>query len=154
MSNIHRFYFPESIVFITNVTKCRRADLVEPLSIKVFWDTVKLVNKFHPFELVAYSILPDHFHWLIKPVNDMGNHSSIMHCFKRNFTLNFKKAHSLSRSLQYWQSGYWDRVVRSEREFTRYMRYIHWNPVKHHYVSLPEEWPHSSYNDWSDLIKG
>jgi putative transposase len=153
MSNIHRYYVPDSIVFITTVTKDRRSDLVEPTSIGVFWDTVSLVHKFHPFELVAYIILPDHFHWLIKPANDTGNYSSIMHSLKRNFTLNFKKAHGLGGSLQYWQYSFWDRIVRSEKEFARYLRYIHWNPVKHHYVSLPEEWPYSSYSDWSDLIK-
>jgi putative transposase len=153
MSNIHRYYVPESIVFITTVTKDRRSDLIEPTSIRVFWDTVKLVKEFHPFELMAYIILPDHFHLLIKPENDMGNYSTIMHSLKRNFALNFKKAHSIRSSLQYWQYGFWDRVVRSEKELAAYLRYIHWNPVKHNLVDQPEFWPHSSYGKWRDLIE-
>ncbi|OGO17157.1 MAG: hypothetical protein A2Z14_05950 [Chloroflexi bacterium RBG_16_48_8] len=153
MSNIRRYYVPDSIVFITVVTKDRRSDFIEPISIRFFWETIKLVQKFHPFELIAYVILPDHFHWLIKPENDASNFSSIMHSFKRNFTLNIKKAHGLSDSLHYWQSGFWDRVIRSEKEFVRCIRYIHWNPVKHRYVNLPEEWPHSSHSNWSDLIE-
>jgi len=152
MANIHRYYIPDSIVFITAVTKDRRSDLIEDVSINVFWETVALVQKFHPFELMAYVILPDHFHWLIRPENDTGNYSSIMHSLKRNFTLNFKKAYGLSGSIQYWQYGFWDRVIRSEKEFGRILRYIHWNPVKHHYVDLPEDWLHSSYGDWSDVI--
>lgn len=153
MSNINRYYVPDSIVFITTVTKDRRPDLIKSTSIRVFWDTVKLVRKFHPFELMADIILPDHFHWLIKPENDIGNYSSIMHSLKRNFTLNFKKAHGLIGSLQYWQYGFWDRVVRSEKEFTRYIRYIHWNPIKHNSVNQPDEWLYSSYRNWSGLIK-
>jgi putative transposase len=153
MSKIHRYYVPDSIVFITSVTKDRRSDLIEPSSIKVFWDTVEQVKKIHPFERMAYIILPDHFHWLIKPGNEKGNYSSIMHSLKRNFTLNFKKVHDLNGSLQYWQYGFWDRVVRNEKEFVRYLRYIHWNPIKHHYVNLPEEWPHSSYKRWRNVIE-
>jgi len=152
MSNIHRYYVPNSIVFITAVTKDRRSDLVEPLSIQVFWETVNLVQKIHPFALMAYIILPDHFHWLILPENETGNYSAIMHSLKRNFTLNFKKAHGFKESLQYWQYGFWDRVVRSEKELVGYLGYIHWNPVKHNLVDQPEMWPHSSYGKWKDLF--
>ena|SRR3989338_6506233 len=51
---------------------------------------------------------------------------------------------------------YWDRCIRSERDFWERFNYIHHNPVKHGYVTHQEalkEYPYSSYQTWH-LRKG
>ena len=50
--------------------------------------------------------------------------------------------------MRFWQRRYWDHIIRNEDDFGRHLDYIHYNPVKHRYVSKPEEWSNSSYSYW------
>ena len=45
-----------------------------------------------------------------------------------------------------WQHRFWENVLRNETDFMRHFEYIHYNPVKHGYVSAPKEWPYSSFH--------
>ena len=45
-----------------------------------------------------------------------------------------------------WQRRYWEHLIRDERDLRNYIDYIHFNPVKHGYVSQVSEWPHSSFH--------
>jgi REP element-mobilizing transposase RayT len=45
---------------------------------------------------------------------------------------------------QFWQEEYFDRIVRTNMEFSQIQRYIEWNPVKAALVANPEEFPWSS----------
>jgi len=44
----------------------------------------------------------------------------------------------------FWQGEYFDREVRSEKEFVQIQRYVEWNPVKAGLVTRPEEFRWSS----------
>lgn len=48
----------------------------------------------------------------------------------------------------FWQEEYFDRMVRSEAEFSRIHRYIEWNPVKAALVAQPEDF------HWSSVFAG
>jgi putative transposase len=148
MSQIRRYYIPETLVFITVVTKDRRPMILMDEYLAVFWLTVKRVREMHPFEIFAHVILPDHFHWLIQPTMKDGNFSTIMHSFKRNYTINLKKALGINKPARFWQTGFWDHKIRSEKDFVNHINYIHWNPVHHGFVNKPEDWSHSSYLDF------
>ena len=43
-----------------------------------------------------------------------------------------------------WQRRFWEHVIRDELDYSRHLDYIHYNPVKHGYVSKPSEWQYSS----------
>lgn len=148
MPNFHRYYFPNAIVFISCVTRNRHPYLREDTDIELYFETLHKVQKIKPFRLLAYVILPDHFHWLIKPDDEVGNFSKILHSFKRNFTLNYKKAHDISAPLKLWQSRFWDHVIRNEDDLENHINYTHWNPIKHGFVHRPEDWRWSSYQHW------
>ena len=109
------------------------------------------MKQIHPFHLLSYVFLPDHFHWLMHVADDKGDFSRVLHSVKRNFTLNFKKKHRISSSLNVWQKRFWDHIIRDENDLSKHFDYIHWNPVKHGYVSHPEDWVHSSFNHWLNL---
>jgi len=34
-----------------------------------------------------------------------------------------------------WQRRFWEHLIRGERDFAAHMDYLHFNPVKHGYVS-------------------
>ena len=148
MPNFRRFYVPNSIVFITGVTRDRIPYLGTEENIKLFWETLRRVQAIHPFHLLAYVILPDHFHWLMRVEDESGNFSTVLHSIKRNYTLNFKKAYNITKPLHLWQRRFWDHVIRNERDLNAHFDYIHWNPVKHGYVQRPEDWAHSTYMHW------
>ena len=116
--------------------------------IDLFFITLERVKELFPFDLLAYVILPDHFHWLMKVGDPTGNLSKIMHSIKRNYTRNFKQAHHIQEPINIWQRGFWDHVIRDERDLENHLDYIHWNPIKHGHVSKPEDWTNSTYNDW------
>jgi putative transposase len=149
MPDYRRFFIPNSIVFITCVTKDRYPYLKSEPDINLFFETLARVKEINPFELLAYVVLPDHLHWLMKVNDPSGDFSKVMHSIKRNFTRNYKHAHNVQRSLQIWQRGYWDHVIRDEQDLELHLDYIHWNPIKHGYVNKPEKWQHSSYYDWT-----
>ena len=105
----------------------------------------------HPFNLLAYVILPDHFHWLMRVNDSKGDFSSILHSFKRNFTLNYKKARDIQTPISFWQARFWDHIIRDEIDLKQHFDYIHWNPVKHGYVFQPDAWQESTYCHWQNL---
>ena len=63
-----------------------------------------------------------------------------------------------------WQRRYWEHLIRDERDLRNHIDYIHFNPVKHRYVSLVRDWRHSSFHrfvregvlpaDWSGESTG
>ncbi len=148
MPNYRRYYIPDSIIFITSVTKDRKPYLKSREDIKLFFYTLREVQKIHPFNLQAYVVLPEHFHWLIRLESTQSNFSVIMKSVKMNFTRNYKDAHQIKDNLSLWQRGFWDHVIRDENDLSTHLDYIHWNPIKHGYVTKPEQWENSSYSFW------
>jgi putative transposase len=148
MPDFRRYYIQNSIVFITNVTRERAPYLRSKENIDLLWETLHNVKKIHPFNLLAYVILHDHFHWLMYVEGSDGDFSRVMHSVKRNFTLNYKKLHEIDSPLNIWQKRYWDHIIRDEYDLSRHIDYIHWNPVNHGYVLDPIDWHHSSYLHW------
>lgn len=148
MPNFRRHYVPNAVIFITAVTHDRVPYLGSADNIRLFWETLQLVRAIHPFRLLAYVILPDHFHWLMRVDDEGGDFSTILHSIKRNYTLNVKKAHGITTPLKLWQERFWDHIIQDERDLNNHFDYIHWNPVKHGYVQRPEDWPQSTYRFW------
>lgn len=148
MPDFRRYYIPNAIVFITTVTRERIPYLQSEEDIKLFWETIRRVQEIHPFHLLAYVILPDHFHWLMRADDPKGNFSKVIHSVKRNYTVNYKKMHDIKTPLSIWQERFWDHIIRDEDDLATHFDYIHWNPVKHDYVAQPEGWHSSSYLLW------
>ena len=50
---------------------------------------------------------------------------------------------------RFWQDGGgYDRNIRDQDELTRFVEYVHNNPVRRGLVARPEEWYWSSARDW------
>ncbi len=56
----------------------------------------------------------------------------------------YKKAHKSDRAYQFWQEGVHPQVIQSDQMMRQKIEYVHQNPVKRGYVSLPEHWRYSS----------
>ena len=47
-----------------------------------------------------------------------------------------------------WQRRYWEHQIRDENDLARHVDYIHYNPVKHSWVSRAVDWPHSTLHSY------
>lgn len=146
--NYRRYYIPDSTIFIVCVTKDRTPHFRESNNVELLREALRRTNEKYPFEMLAYVFLPDHVHMLMKTIG--CNFSQVMQSFKKGFTQQYKGRNHISSSLSCWQSRFWDHVIRNDEDFKRHLNYIHYNPVKHGFVSKPEEWEFSSYLDWVD----
>ncbi len=144
--NYRRYYIPDSTVFIVAVTRNRTPYFSEEGNVKLFEEMLEKTKAKFPFDLPALVILPDHCHLLLRPIH--CDFSRVMGSFKKRFTDSFKKRNHISTNFSFWQGRFWDHVIRSDDDFKRHLDYIHYNPVRHGYVSRPEKWPHSTYMDW------
>lgn len=45
-----------------------------------------------------------------------------------------------------WQRRFWEHRIRDQSELNRCLDYLHWNPVKHGYVSRVADWPYSTFH--------
>jgi putative transposase len=106
------------------------------------------VKRKYSFEIFAYVLLPDHFHWIIKMPEDDTDFSKIVHSVKRNFTLNYKKSNGINHQMNVWQPRFWDHVIRDEQDLKNHLDYIHWNPVKHEITNQPDQYRFSSFQSF------
>ena len=147
--NFRRYYIPGSAIFITQVVQYREPVFNSPEAVVLLRGILQNVKQLHPFTMLGYVFLPDHFHLIFQPTGK-SNFSGIMHSLKLNFTKEYKKLIGLSasQSMKFWQKRFWDHVIRDEKDFENHLHYIHNNPVKHGYVTDPRDWLNSSYLEW------
>ena len=63
--NFRRYYVPNAIVFITQVVHGRKPVFRDEAHIELLRATLRRVKELHPFSMLGYVLLPDHFHLLI-----------------------------------------------------------------------------------------
>ena len=85
--NYKRFYIPNSLLFITIVANNRMPILID--NIALVKGSFKNVSQYYEFELIAYAVLKDHIHCIIKP-NSIEEYPKIVKSFKYAFTKKFK----------------------------------------------------------------
>jgi putative transposase len=145
--NFRRYYQEGQIVFITQIVEHRHPVFTNPDLVFLLLRSWRRTKERHPFEMLAYVVLPDHFHFLIQPKGD-ANFSQIMHALKLSFTLSYKRQTNATAPFKFWQKRFWDHVIRSETDLENHIHYIHFNPVKHGYISDPAQWTCSSFHEW------
>jgi putative transposase len=134
-----RFQVEGCTYFIVNVTHERRQFLVD--NIDLFWKAVESAKRKRKFDLMAWAILPEHFHLLV--YFEKGSISNIMKSIKLTFSAHYRKKYNLAIG-RVWQNGFWDHIIRNDEDMRRHIDYIHYSPVKHGLVRLAFDYPHSS----------
>jgi putative transposase len=131
--------------FFTVVTHGRQPLFGSDENVEILKRALDEENSVRPFSIDAIAILPDHLHciWTL-PEGD------------NNFSTRWRRVKTrVSQSMgggtpaKIWQNRFWEHLVRDEIDFERHADYIHYNPVRHGYVSLPGDWPYSSFHDYA-----
>lgn len=61
---------------------------------------------------------------------------------------NISSSRAKHRESDVWQRRFWEHTIRDEADFERHLEYIHYNRVKHGFVSCPHLWEYSSFDSW------
>lgn len=151
--NYRRLYIENSLVFITIGTDKRHPILLQ--NGDLLYESLFSVLKIYKFRLIAYCILPEHIHVIIKPKN-IYDYPKIIKSFKYSFTKNVGLVNPTY--VKIWQNRYWEHTIRDENDLKTHLDYIHYNPVKHGLVNNVNHWQYSSFhkfvkqglyeNDW------
>ena len=125
MSNLRRLNDSRTLFFITCVTFDRNPILEDfgPL----FLECLQVISLKKSAELVAWAILPDHFHVIVDCEN--VSVSSYMQSVKQSFAAKYRRQTGIRGRI--WQLRFWDHIIRDERDLQHHLNYIHYNPVKH-----------------------
>lgn len=94
------------------------------------------------FRVLAYCIMPDHYHFLIKILasDTLSRYvGTIENSFTRYFNLKNKRKGPL------WQSRFRSVRIESNEQLLHVSRYIHLNPTTSDLIEKPEDWNFSSY---------
>ena len=105
--------------------------------------SMKSVKDAHPFAILATVVLPEHLHaiWRLPP--DDADYPLRWSLIKAGFSRRLAKGERICASRQakhergIWQRRYWEHQIRDEIDLARHVDYIHYNPVKHGWVTHP-----------------
>jgi putative transposase len=163
-----REFKPGGSFFFTLVTEQRAPIFANEIARSMLHAAVDRCRELHPFALDAVVLLPDHLHLLMTLPGGDANFSIRVRNLKAGFTRAWlagdgaEQNRSASRVRQrargVWLKRFWEHTIRDADDRRRHLDYIHYNPVKHGYVTCPHAWPHSSFhrfvadgryaNDW------
>jgi len=158
MPTYRRAYVPGGTFFFTITTYNRTPLFSEKDNISRLRSAVATVKSEMPFEIVGAVVLPDHLHflWTLPPGDT--DYSRRIGKIKVTFTRslrgnrllpdNVPRSRRKRRESDVWQRRFWEHTIHDEKDFQRHLDYIHYNPVKHGYVSCPHLWQYSSFNQW------
>jgi REP element-mobilizing transposase RayT len=155
----------ESIFFVTttvvNFTKVFIKDIYCDLLVK---NILHYQKKYH-FNILAYVIMPSHFHWIVEINKQYGTLSDIMRDIKkysawdlmeqiekhdRNLMEVFTNAAKSypNQRRKFWMQRFDDEVIRNEKMFWVKLHYIHDNPVEAGLTNKPEDFKYSSTRNY------
>ena len=141
MPNYRRLFVPGGSWFFTVNLLDRRSRLLVDRIDDLHRATSQSQRR-RPFHIDAWVVLPDHLHaiWTLPPGD------SDFPSRWRDIKIAFSKSIAKNGERRVWQRGYWEHLIRDERDLGNHADYIYLNPVKHGLVARVEEWPHSSFN--------
>lgn len=123
------------------------------------------------YDLLAYVVMPSHFHWVFRPREDWIRSLPIAKASRqtgmsaprksvprvrtpRELIMKALKGYTARRCNQllgrrgpFWQDESYDHVVRNDEELRRIIEYVEQNPVKAALVAAAEAWRWSSAAD-------
>ena len=161
MSWYRRRYTPGGTFFFTVVTYARRPLFRVGLNRTLLRNALHAQRRRRPFDPVGMVLLDDHLHaiWTLPPGE--SDYSTRWRLIKEEFTNSFlasggtegpvSAARRARGERGVWQRRFWEHEVRDADDLKRCLDYLHWNPVKHGYVTRAADYPWSTFHRWAAL---
>jgi REP element-mobilizing transposase RayT len=148
MSRLRRLVLSDRFFFIT----CRVLRRRETLGEAEFQHLARVVRERreqHRFLLTAWVFLPDHWHPIFFPRFPLTI-SRLMEATKVGSTLRINEGRKESGLL--WQPRFFDRALRTVKEYGEKVEYLHQNPVQAGLVRRAEDWRWSSVREYAGTV--
>lgn len=152
MPDYRRDYVYGGTYFITAVLQERRCDWLVRY-IHEFREAYRETLQHCPFETVALTVLPDHFHLALRLLENSNDFSRIIQVLKTNFSKRLPQSHRPPNTSQHkkgeagiWQRRFWEHKIRDDADLENHAFYTYFNPVKHGLVGQVRDWPYSSFH--------
>ncbi len=113
---------------------------------------IAMAQEKYLFDLISYVIMDNHFHFIIRTVENGAPISRIMQFIKAQFALRYNRI--MNRTGPFWNERYGDTIIEEqgfpEDAFNNINSYIINNPVKANYVNAAEDYKYSSIHFYID----
>jgi putative transposase len=131
-------------------------------------NTIKYYQLNNNLEVLAYVILPEHFHLIIRCENlvktiqliKMYSAKQIINELKMDNNIGvleklhlYKKSYKINSDYQIWQEGFHPQEIIDEKMYEQKVNYIHYNPVKRGLVSEITDWKYSSAGFYFNVVE-
>jgi putative transposase len=141
--------------FFTLVMYRRQVILCDDMVGHALRSAIESARASRPFTIDAWVLLPDHLHcvWTL-PEGDadvstrwmMIKHKVSIACatqYERPEWLTASKQKHRESTL--WQRRFWEHQIRDDKDHTKHLDYLHYNPVKNGLVTQVKDWQYSSF---------
>ena len=145
VSKLRRPFLSNRYFFITVRLLRRRTKLTEP-DFVLLARALNRARTLHPVYLTAWVFLPYHRHAICAPTYPVTI-SLVMKSMKQSSMSAINRRRGAQGEL--WQARFFDRALRTVKEYNEKVEYIHMNPVRAGVVSRPQNWPWSSFNEYA-----
>jgi putative transposase len=101
----------------------------------------------HRFSItvIAYVLMPNHYHFLLRQDGDVPLYELPARVFG-GYSRAVNKRYGWRGTM--FRGRFHAKPVRDDAYFLQLCRYIHANPVRHGFVTQPDEWRYSNYHEW------
>ncbi|MEO0513710.1 MAG: transposase [Planctomycetota bacterium] len=158
MPYYRRNLVPGGTYFFTVVTAKRKPIFNQSEAVELLRQVIRIEKQARPFEIIASVILPDHLHMIWTLPSDDADYSKRWQSIKASFTRTYLRTQQAEQAVTpgyreqrrrgVWQPRFLEHTIRDEKDLADHTDYIHFNPVKHGYVSRPADWPYSSLHSF------
>ena len=138
---------PDSLYFITASTWNKDKFFDDDAKLTTFASLLYRDIEMYGIKLEAWVVLPNHYHIIINV-----SKSNLLPRFIRKFhsdsALYINKLDNKKRKVWY---QYWERLIKTEKDFYTRINYIHNNCIKHGISSNMNDYKFSSYHDYVNM---
>jgi putative transposase len=152
MSRKQRICLPDSTYHA--ISRCiEKRHLLRPDVMKELMHQVlnKALEKYN-FELISYSLMDNHFHFLIKTVKNGETISRIMQFIKSQFARRYNRI--MDRTGPFWNERFKDTIIERTTNpvltFWYLFMHIGYNPVRSKYVNDPRKYHYCGFRAYLD----
>jgi putative transposase len=148
MSRLRRWVLSDRFFLVT----CRlfRRQLLSEAEFACLARVIAERRRKHGFLFTAWVFLPDHWHAILFPRHPRTL-SEVMESIKVGSTLRINARRNESGLLG--QPRFFDRALRTVKEYNEKVEYIHLNSVQAGWASRAEGWPWSSVHDYTGSVQ-
>lgn len=140
MTRLRRLVPTGKVFFVTTNLQRGRAHFA-PAERDLLCEVIAAARSRRGFRLPGFAVMPDHLHLLVLPAAD-DSLSVLMQDLK------YASGRAINavrrRKGRLWQKGFFDRFMRTPKEFAETLDYMHKNPVRKALVPSSADWQWSS----------